>query len=140
MKVEYNYELPFKLSNQDRYTEWIKDIISLSGKSLGQLAYNFYDDQQLLLLNQKYLNHDTFTDILTFDYGNGNVISGDICISIDRVKENASTFQVNFEDELRRVMAHGVLHLLGYQDRTESEKSVMRKKEEELMVLFHVEH
>ncbi|NNM19009.1 MAG: rRNA maturation RNase YbeY [Croceitalea sp.] len=140
MKVEYNFEHPFKLSNQERYTEWIKDIISLSGKSLGQLAYNFYDDQQLLLLNQKYLNHDTFTDILTFDYGNGNVISGDICISIDRVKENASTFQVNFEDELRRVMAHGVLHLLGYQDRTESEKSVMRKKEEELMALFHVEH
>ncbi|NNL09046.1 MAG: rRNA maturation RNase YbeY [Croceitalea sp.] len=140
MKVEYNFELPFKLSNQERYTEWIKDIISLSGKSLGQLAYNFYDDQQLLLLNQKYLNHDTFTDILTFDYGNGNVISGDICISIDRVKENASTFQVNFEDELRRVMAHGVLHLLGHQDRTESEKSVMRKKEEELMALFHVEH
>ena len=140
MKVEYNYELPFKLSNQERYTEWIKNIIALSGKTLGLLAYNFYDDQQLLLLNQKYLNHDTFTDILTFDYGNGHVISGDICISIDRVKENARRFGVNFEDELRRVMAHGVLHLLGHQDRTESEKSVMRKKEEELMALFHVEH
>jgi len=91
-------------------------------------------------MNTKYLKHDTYTDILTFDYTDGDIISGDVCISIDRVRENARIFEVDYENELHRVMAHGVLHLAGYGDKTDSEIELMRGKEDEKMKLFHVEH
>ena len=87
----------------------------------------------------EYLNHDTLTDIITFDYTNGKQISGDIFISTDRVAENAESFAVGFSNELLRVMSHGLLHLMGYGDKTEKESAIMRQKEEEKMQLFHVE-
>jgi rRNA maturation RNase YbeY len=104
------------------------------------LDYIFCDDEYLLKINQDYLDHDTYTDIITFPYGDLNVIAGDIFISVERVKENAVNFRVDFELELKRVMAHGVLHLLGYGDKSEEEVLQMRLKEDEKIKLFHVEH
>ena len=94
------------------------------------LSFIFCDDMELLNKNSKYLNHDTLTDILTFDYSENNNISGDIYISIDRVKENAKTYKVTFENELDRVMIHGVLHLLGYKDKSKKDQKAMREKED----------
>ena len=91
-------------------------------------------------INQKYLSHDTFTDIITFDYCEGNTISGDVFISVERVRDNAVEFQVTFDQELNRVMAHGVLHLLGFKDKSTEDAVLMRIKENEKMEMFHVEH
>jgi rRNA maturation RNase YbeY len=94
----------------------------------------------LLELNKKYLNHDTYTDIISFDYTDGRTIAGDIFISVDRLRENAQLFAVTFTEELRRVMAHGILHLMGYKDKSKNEIMTMRDKESEKLRLFHVEH
>ena len=104
------------------------------------MSFIFCSDEYLLDINLKYLDHDTFTDIITFDYCIGNEISGDIFISIDRIKDNADSFNVSFDSELLKVMAHGVLHLIGYKDKKERDISVMRNKEDEKTKLFHVEH
>jgi len=139
MKVEYNYELDFKLDKESNYTDWINKIIIRESSSLGNLNYIFCDDAYLVEINLKYLNHNTLTDIITFDYSDESTISGDIFISIDRVRENANEYSVSFDDELKRVMSHGVLHLLGYNDKTEEQKHMMRNKENEMIQLFHVE-
>lgn len=109
------------------------------GKVVGDISYVFCSDEYLLDLNQKYLSHDTYTDIITFDYCQGNTVSGDIFISIDRVEDNSKTFQVPFHEEVLRVCAHGVLHLAGYKDKTEGDARLMRQKEEEKIRMFHVE-
>ena len=106
---------------------------------MGQIDYVFCTDDYLLKINKEYLNHDTFTDIITFDYTDGHMLSGDIFISTDRVKENAGIFNVDFLNELRRVMSHGILHLVGFGDKTYEEKENMRAKEEEKIKMFHVE-
>ena len=109
------------------------------GRRVGNINYLFCDDEYLLGINQRYLNHDTYTDIITFDYVAGNLISGDIMISVDRVGENAAKFGVPFEQELRRVVVHGVLHLLGQGDKSDEESREMRRLEEEALSLFHGE-
>jgi probable rRNA maturation factor len=106
---------------------------------LSALSYIFCNDQYLLDLNQTYLSHDTLTDIITFDYVEGTVVSGDIFISVDRLKENAAIFKVSFEEERLRVMAHGLLHLMGYKDKTTEDQEVMSNKENEKIKMFHVE-
>jgi len=103
------------------------------------LSYIFCNDQYLLGLNQSYLSHDTFTDIITFDYVEGTTISGDIFISVDRLEENAAIFKVSFEEERLRVMAHGLLHLMGHKDKTTEDQLVMSNKENEKIKMFHVE-
>jgi len=137
--IEFNYEVDFELATSTNYADWITRIIISENLLLNRIDYIFCDDSYLLSINQKYLNHDTYTDIITFDYTDGNNIAGDIFISIERVKENAHNFEVDFIKELHRVMAHGVLHLLGYSDKNEEDIAEMRKKEEEKMKLFHVE-
>ncbi|WP_350293360.1 rRNA maturation RNase YbeY [uncultured Croceitalea sp.] len=139
MKIEFNYEIAYRLDKESNYTDWINKLITSQGSFLGNLSYIFCDDAFLLDINLKYLNHDTLTDIITFDYSEDNTISGDIFISIERVNENATKFKVDFEEELLRVMSHGILHLLGYNDKTDDDKDLMRKKENEMMRLFHVE-
>ena len=139
MKIDFNYEIDFKLDKESNYTDWINKIITSESSSLGSLNYIFCDDAYLVEINQQYLNHNTLTDIITFDYSDKNEISGDIFISIERVMENASDYNVDFEEELKRVMSHGVLHLLGYNDKTKEDKQVMRSKENEMIQLFHVE-
>lgn len=138
--IDFNYELDFSLDKETYYSDWLSRVINSEDKSLGNLTYVFCTDDYLLNINQEYLNHDTFTDIITFDYCEGNEISGDIFISIDRVKENAAEYNVDFNEELHRVMSHGVLHLMGYKDKSDEDASLMRSKEEEKIKLFHVEH
>lgn len=109
---------------------WIKKVIILEGKLVGDISFIFCSDDYLLDVNRKYLDHDYYTDIITFDYVEDIIITGDIFISIDRVKENAKQFFCSFEDELSRILIHGVLHLLGYKDKTKRDKKLMTEKED----------
>lgn len=137
--IEFSYECDYQLVKERPVAEWVDEIITSEEGMAGQIDYIFCDDAYLLKINQEYLEHDTYTDIITFDYSVGNIISGDVFVSIERVTENALEFEVSFENELLRVMAHGILHLLGFGDKTREEAIVMRKKEEEKIKLFHVE-
>ena len=127
--IYYHSECDFELKNDESITKWLKDAISAENKELGEINYIFCDDQYILKKNQEYLQHDTFTDIITFDYTEENRLSADIFISIERIKENAITFAVPFETELQRVIIHGVLHLMGYKDKSEEDAKAMRSKE-----------
>ena len=127
--IYYHSECDFQLKDDESITKWLKDAIGTEDKDLGEINYIFCDDQYLLKKNQGYLQHDTFTDIITFDYTEENRLSADIFISIERVKENAITFAVPFENELRRVIIHGVLHLMGYKDKSKEDAEKMRNKE-----------
>lgn len=127
-----DFELPEPL----KVKKWVEEVVVRRGKSVGNINYLFCDDNYLLDVNLRYLNHDTFTDIITFDYVAGNLVSGDILISTERVGENAGLYGVSFERELRRVIIHGVLHLLGQGDKSESEASEMRRLEEQALVLW----
>lgn len=138
--ISFFYNIDFKLKNESEYTEWIIKVFTSEQRELDNLSYVFCSDEYLLKINQDYLDHDTYTDIITFDYSDKKGIKGEIYISIDRVKENAITYNVTFEIELLRVMAHGILHLLGYGDKTRKEEEVMRRLEKEKMDLFHVKH
>lgn len=138
--IDFNYEVDFELSDLNYYSDWLSRVIISESKLEGDLNYIFCDDEYLLGINQQYLNHDTYTDIITFDYCDGDTISGDIFISVERVKDNAQEYSVSFEEELHRVMAHGLLHLLGYKDKNDQEARLMREKENEKIKLFHVEH
>lgn len=137
--ISFNYETNFELANEAQYEEWLSHVIESEDKTEGEINYIFCDDEYLLQKNIEFLNHDTLTDIISFDYTMGNLISGDIFISVERVKENAQDYKAAFEDELRRVMAHGILHYCGYKDKTEEDEKVMRVKEDEKTALFHVE-
>ena len=110
-------------------SKWLKGIIAQHSKKLGDISYIFCDDRYLLEINSEYLDHKYYTDIITFDYVEGNSISGDIFISTERVADNSSKFSVNLEDEFLRVISHGILHLLKYNDSNEEEKEFMRKVE-----------
>ncbi|MDR0228228.1 MAG: rRNA maturation RNase YbeY [Flavobacteriaceae bacterium] len=137
--IIFNYETPFELKNEESYEEWLEAVIESEGFLTGELNYIFCDDAYLHEINVKYLDHDTYTDIISFDYTEGQLVSGDIFLSIERVRENAVEFGVEFEEELLRVMVHGVLHYIGFKDKTDEEASLMRSKEEEKMKMFHVE-
>lgn len=138
--ISFNYENDFELSNEEQLSNWISRVIASEEKKEGEINYIFCDDDYLLNLNEQYLNHDTLTDIISFDYSIGNEIHGDIFISTERVKDNATDFKVSFEEELKRVMVHGVLHYCGYKDKTEEDEALMRSKEDEKIKMFHVEH
>ena len=128
--IKYLYNTDFKLENEKTISSWIINVIDEEKKELGEINFYFCDDNELLESNTKYLNHEQYTDILTFDYSDKNSISADIMISVDRVQENSSIFDQKFEDELHRVIIHGILHIIGYNDKTEEEKKLMRKKED----------
>ena len=137
--INFYSENDFDLKKVEGYEEWIKKVIASEGKKTGEISFIFCDDEYLLDINQKYLDHDTYTDIISFDASVGNILNGDIFISTQRVEENAETFEVAFSEELKRVVVHGVLHFCGYKDKTEAEEQLMRDKEEEKMKMFHVE-
>ncbi|GAK88201.1 metal-dependent hydrolase YbeY [Nonlabens ulvanivorans] len=136
--VDFNYQFNFELSDEVRYSKWLEAVALSENKSLGYLSYVFCSDDFLLEINQKYLSHDTLTDIITFDYCEDDFIHGEIYISVDRVKDNAKDFVVSFDDELLRVMSHGLLHLIGFGDKADDEKLTMRLKEDEKIKMFHV--
>lgn len=127
----FNEGNSFTLREKKKIRRWIYASMDLEKKVPGSINFIFCSDDYLLEINKKYLQHDTFTDIITFDYSvSDGPISGDVFISIDRVKENAKQFQTPFVNELHRVMIHGVLHLAGYKDKTSEEKKLMRSKED----------
>lgn len=131
--ITFNYETVFRLEDQDKSSHWISDIIIREGYELGEINYIFCNDNYLHKLNVDFLHHDTYTDIISFDYSFGKIISGDIFISVDRVKENAEEFNVTFDEEIHRVLIHGVLHFMGIKDKKEEEKTAMRNKENECL-------
>ncbi|MGY6649271.1 rRNA maturation RNase YbeY [Wenyingzhuangia sp. IMCC45574] len=128
--VVFNYETDFELVNTDLYSNWIAKTIELEGYEEGDINYIFCDDEYLHKLNVEFLNHDTLTDIISFDYTMGKLVSGDIFISVERVKENAKDLGINFNDELSRVIIHGILHYCGYKDKSDIEAKEMRAKED----------
>ena len=136
--IEFHNEIEFVLQNQGELQRWIKKVITSENKEIGEINYIFCSDEYLMERNMKYLNHDTLTDIITFNYCKGKIITSDIMISIDRVKENSIIFDNSFSEELHRVMVHGILHLIGYDDKTEKEKNLMREKENFYLKKFYI--
>lgn len=138
MAIYFSSEnIKFDLKEKMKVKKWITDIIKAQGKRVGDISYLFCDDAYLIEVNREYLDHDTYTDIITFDYVEGNAISGDILISVERVKENATQFNATFDQELHRVIIHGILHLLGQKDKSDADAAVMRKKEESALELWN---
>jgi len=138
MAIEYQKEeVEFDLPNVDHLTNWLMAISESKQKKISLINYIFCSDEYLLAINKEYLNHDYYTDIITFPYKQGKEIESDIFISIDRVTENAMTFDTSFEKELLRVMSHGLLHLLGYKDNTEEDINEMRENEEKAIEMFY---
>ena len=127
--ITFNYETSFELKSESLLEYWIDNVVSKEDFCIGEINYIFCDDEYLHKLNVEFLQHDTLTDIISFDNTLGNLISGDIYISIERVTDNAKDFKVSFLDELHRVMIHGVLHYMGYKDKSEEEKIKMRNAE-----------
>lgn len=125
-----NNEITFNLKNKTKLKDWIKTVIEKEKLTLGELSYVFCDDESLLKMNQQFLDHNTYTDIITFDYREAKIVNGEIYISIERVRDNATTYKTTFENELHRVMIHGVLHICGYKDKTKAAKELMRKMED----------
>lgn len=136
--INFNYEIDFSLEEEAAFSNWISKVIQSEEKKEGDINFIFCGDEYLLEINQKYLNHDYYTDIISFDYTVGKELHGDIFISIERVEENASDFNVTFDEELKRVIIHGVLHFCGYKDKTEVDERLMRQKENEKIEMFHV--
>ncbi len=133
----YNEEINFTLKNKTKIRQWINSCAAAEQREIGEVTYLFGNDDYVLSANRQYLNHDYLTDILTFDYSEGGVLQGDIIISIDRVKDNAKQFGVSMENELLRVIIHGILHLCGYKDKTKKEAAVMRSKEESCLQKYY---
>ncbi len=128
--ISFNYETDFKLDNTAKVSSWISETILAEEFKEGEINYIFCSDDYLHQINIDFLDHDTLTDIISFDYTVGKELHGDIYISIERVKENASDFKVSFSDEMARVIIHGVLHYCGYKDKSEADEKEMRAKED----------
>ena len=129
--ISFHYETDFQLHNEIKISEWISEVIRSEDCEEGEINYIFCSDYYLHKINMEYLDHDTLTDIISFDYSVGKELHGDIYISVDRVIDNAKDFEVSFENEMARVMVHGVLHYCGYKDKSEGEAKLMRQKENE---------
>lgn len=137
--IEFFYEVGLEI-DEEKYTDWIITCVKHYGQKIDCINYVFADDEFLLDKNRTYLNHDYYTDILTFPEETGSGLAADILISVDRVEDNAENYKITFEEELRRVMIHGVLHILGYDDSHKRDKEEMRKQEEVCLAMFHVKH
>ena len=126
----FNEDVPFPKLSRRKINSWIKKVIECEGKRTGDISFIFCSDEYLLEVNSNYLKHFYYTDVITFDYVVGDIVSGDVFISIDRIKENSLTYEVAFESELNRVFVHGILHLLGYKDKDKKNKEMMTFKED----------
>ena len=131
----FQEETRFKLPHPRITRRWLLDVVRSEKSELVAVNFIFCSDRYLTRMNVQYLAHDTFTDVITFDYGNPSAIQGDVFISIERVRENAKKFETDFDKELHRVMVHGILHLIGYSDKTKGAKALMRKKEDAYLSL-----
>lgn len=128
--IDFNYLDKFQLPNEQDVRAWLEFVLDQEDRELGEVSYIFCDDEYLYDINVKHLNHNTLTDIISFDYSLGKVVSGDIYISVERVDENARDRGIEFDDELHRIIVHGMLHYVGYKDKSESQRKAMRKKED----------
>ena len=137
--INFFSENDFVLEQENDFRNWVEQVIESEDKYIGDVNFIFCDDEYLHDINVKYLSHDTYTDIISFDNSLGNTLHGDIFISTERILENSAEFNVEFIDELKRVVIHGILHFCGYKDKSERDKELMRRKEEEKIELFHVE-
>lgn len=137
MAIQFSFQTNYPLKSRTKIKQWIKQIIESKGKKTGNITYIFCDDEYLLEVNKQYLQHDYYTDVITFDYVENDLISGDIFISTDRVRENALAFGSSETEELHRVIIHGALHLLGLKDKSEKEASQMRQAENEALKLLN---
>ena len=135
--ISFNYEIDFELSNADKISKWLSSVISSEKFREGDINYIFCDDEYLLELNMEFLNHETLTDIISFDYTVGKELHGDIFVSVERVKENAKEFEVSFNEELNRVLVHGILHYCGYKDKVDEDTRVMREREDHYLGELH---
>jgi len=138
MSIQYfNEDIAFPKVKKRITSNWIKQVISIEEKRVGDISFIFCSDEYLLDVNRKFLNHDYYTDIITFDNVEDNVINGDIFISVDRVKENSIEFETSFDNEIHRILIHGVLHLLGFKDKVKKDKILMTEKEDLYLKLFN---
>ena len=139
-KITLQVQNQFSVLNQGRLLSWLSGCVLLLDKQIGDIHIALMGDDDLLELNQKHLDHNDYTDVITFDYSTANEVNCDIAVSTDRVSENATLEGVSVENELARVLIHGILHCVGYSDKTPNDKEIMRKKEDEMLKQFHVEH
>lgn len=139
MNIDYVYNTDFQLKNEKKISKWLNKAVVSEGFSIGDLVYAFFNDNELRSLNNSYLGHDYFTDVISFNDSEGTVLSGNIAISVDRVLDNSKKFKTSFEDELLRVMVHGLLHFMGFNDSSMTETQQMRDKEDDNLKSFHVE-
>ena len=133
MGISFAFQTTCILKNRTILKNWIKYTIEKNNKQIGEISYIFCSDEQLLEINKEFLSHDYYTDIITFDYSESDIISGDLFISIDRIKDNAKTLGLSYQEELHRVIIHGILHLLGFKDKTDEESQNMRLLENECL-------
>ncbi len=131
-----NEDIPFILKHKIKIKNWISTVITSNKRNVGNINYIFCSDDYLYRINVKYLQHYTFTDVISFDYSDKNRIMGDIFISIDRIKDNSEIVNTTFDSELHRVMIHGVLHMMGYKDKTKKELLIMRKMEDKCLTML----
>ena len=138
MSIDFVYNTDFELSNKEQVSDWVLRVINSKGYKLGNIVYAFFNDEDLKDLNIRFLKHDYYTDVISFDETADQVVSGNIAISVDRVKENSTQIGVDFEEEMHRVMIHGVLHFIGFNDKTSTEKKEIREQEALALSMFHV--
>lgn len=136
--IDFVYNTDFQIENQGVFSKWLVEVAAAENCLIHDLVFLFVSDQELLAMNKKYLKHNYYTDVITFGELEGNKISGNIAISVDRVLDNSKTYGVRFDEELKRVMAHGLLHIIGYNDKTKKEKLTMSQKETDALKMFHV--
>ena len=139
MPIEFVYNTSFNLNTEAKGSHWRKLVVGAERGVLGELGYAFFNDDDLRLLNKKHLNHDYYTDVISFNSSKKKIINGDIAISIDRVKENAIKYNSKFAEEILRVMVHGLLHLIGFNDNTKESIAVMSQAEDDKIKMFHME-
>ena len=138
--IDFVYNTDFRLANKEIFSRWLISVANDEGYLIDTLVFLFVDDKEILEMNKKFLKHDYYTDVITFGDLEDKKISGDIAISVERVLDNSKMYGVEFEDELKRVMVHGLLHIMGYNDKASNDKSVMSQKENKAIKMFHVKH
>jgi len=139
MSIEYVYNTSFSLDNESKVSKWLNKAVESEGFSVGEIVFAFFNDKDLKSLNIKYLDSDYYTDVISFNDSKGTVLNGNIAVSVERVLENSKKFKTSFEDELLRVMVHGLLHFMGFNDSSMTETQQMRDKEDDNLKSFHVE-
>lgn len=136
--IDFVYNTDFQIENHRAFSRWLMEVAVAENCLIHDLVFLFVSDQELLAMNKKFLKHNHFTDVITFGELEGDKISGNIAISVDRVLDNSKTYGVRFDEELKRVMVHGLLHIIGYNDKTKKEKLTMSQKETDALKMFHV--